>query len=58
MAIPPAKDKPELYHIPVRDTDSLVTRPIQRNDSELATNGYQPIRSSGTDATQPPPKKP
>lgn len=60
MAIIPGKDKTGLTNpsIRERDTDKLVTRPIQRDDSELAINGYQPIRSSGTDATQPPPKKP
>jgi len=48
MAIIPGKDKTGLTHpsIRERDTDKLVTRPIQRDDSELAINGYQPIRSS------------
>lgn len=58
MAIPPAKDNPELRHVPIGDADRLVTHPIQRDDGELATNGYQPIRSSSTGSTQPPPKKP
>ena len=58
MTIPPAKDKPGLCHVPIRDTDRLVTHPIPRDNSELATNGYQPIRSSGEHPTQPPPKKP
>lgn len=58
MAIPSDKDKPELCHVPIRDADRLVTRPIPRDDCELATNGYQPPKAGGTSPTTPPPKKP